>query len=53
MQCLATAATAGTAATGIRAYLAARKPSWLTPERLRLATVLLITVAILAVGIRP
>jgi hypothetical protein len=52
MQCLATAATVGTAATGARAYLAARGPSWLTPRRLRLVTALLITAAILAVGIR-
>jgi hypothetical protein len=52
MQCVATAMTVGAGATGVRAFLAARQPRWLTPSRLRLLTAILITVGILAVGIR-
>jgi hypothetical protein len=52
MQCLATAATVGSAATGLRAYLAARRPSWLTPGRLRFATAVLLTAGVLASGVR-
>ncbi|MBA2763859.1 MAG: hypothetical protein H0U42_04135 [Thermoleophilaceae bacterium] len=35
VQCWTAAATAGTAATGFRAYLAARSPAWLSERRLR------------------
>jgi hypothetical protein len=52
MQCVGAAMTVGAGATGLRAYLAARQPSWLTPARLRLATAILITAGLLAIGIR-
>lgn len=49
---MTTAATAATAATGLRAWAATRGPSWLTPPRLRVATITLlsIAVAVAAVG---
>lgn len=47
-QCMATAMTTGAAATGIRAWLATRGYSWLTPQRLRRATVCLFAAALLA-----
>ena len=45
-QCMATAATATAAATGVRAWAAARSPSWLTPRRLRTLTVALFAAAV-------
>jgi hypothetical protein len=42
----AMAATAG--ATGVRSWLAAKQFSWLTPRRLRIATIALIAAALLA-----
>jgi hypothetical protein len=50
-QCMATAATATAAATGVRAWAAARSPAWLTPGRLRALTVALIAVALTAAAI--
>jgi hypothetical protein len=50
-QCMATAATATAAAAGVRAWAAARSPSWLTAGRLRALTVGLIAVAVTAAGI--
>lgn len=47
MQCMAGAMTAGAAATGARAWLAARAFSWLTRKRLRLASFLLIAAGLL------
>jgi hypothetical protein len=47
-QCMAGAATAVGAASGVRAYLAARGPAWLTARRLRAVTVALATVAVVA-----
>ena len=47
-QCMATAATAAGAATGLRAWLATRGYSWLTPDRLRRMTVLLLVAAFTA-----
>jgi hypothetical protein len=38
MQCMAGAMAAGAGATGMRAWLVARAPLWLTPRRRRLAT---------------
>jgi hypothetical protein len=38
MQCMAAATTAAAGATGLRAWLATRAWSWLTPRRLKLAT---------------
>lgn len=40
----------GAAATGIRAWLAARSPSWLTPHRLKAATAAILTLGVLAAG---
>jgi hypothetical protein len=51
MQCMATAMTVGAGATGIRAWLAARSPSWLTPSRMRRATAGLLGVAVIASGL--
>lgn len=45
-QCMAAAATAAAGATGIRAWLATRGWSWLTPLRLRRATAGLLIVAL-------
>ena len=39
------AMTAGTSATGARAWLATWAPSWLTPRRLRVVTNVLLTAA--------
>jgi hypothetical protein len=50
-QCMAGAATAAAAASGIRAYVAARRPSWLTPARLRRASGALIAVAVVGAGV--
>jgi hypothetical protein len=50
-QCMATAATATAAATGVRAWAAARSPEWLTERRLRALTVVLLTIAVLAAGV--
>jgi len=48
MQCMAAVATSGAAATGIRAWLATRGFSWLTPQRLKRATICLIAAALIA-----
>jgi hypothetical protein len=48
MQCMATAMTAVGAASGTRAYLGSRRYAWLTPERLRMITILLAVGAVLA-----
>jgi hypothetical protein len=50
-QCMATAAVAVGAASGLRAWLAARQPAWLTARRLRAATIGLLAVALIAAGI--
>jgi hypothetical protein len=52
MQCLATATTTLGAAAGFRAWLSASRPVWLTPRRLRVLTVCLLTLGVLAAGIR-
>jgi hypothetical protein len=43
---MATAATATAAATGLRAWAAARGPGWLTAPRLRALTVALLAIAV-------
>lgn len=48
MQCMATAMTTGAAVTGVRSWLATRSYSWLTPARLRRATICLFAVGLLA-----
>lgn len=50
MQCMATAMTAGAAATGMRAWIAAHQPRWMTPRRLKLTTAAILTVGVLASG---
>ena len=50
MQCAATAAVAVGSASGLRAWVAAKQPRWLTPSRLRALTVALMGVAVLAAG---
>jgi len=47
---MATAMTAGAAATGARAWLGARSPGWMTPRRSKAATVAILAVGILAAG---
>jgi hypothetical protein len=51
MQCMASAMTAGAAATGARAYLAARRPSWLSPLMLKRLTACLLAASVLGAGL--
>jgi hypothetical protein len=53
MQCVTYAATSVGAAGGIRAWVVSRRPDWMTPRRLRLLTAALLTLAVLAAGVRP
>jgi hypothetical protein len=48
VQCMASAMAAVGAASGTRAFIASRHFSWLTPRRLRLLTIVLLTAALLA-----
>jgi hypothetical protein len=48
MQCMASAMGAVGAASGARAFIASRHFGWLTPRRLRLLTIVLLTAALLA-----
>lgn len=50
MQCMATAMTAGAAATGMRAWIATHKPPWMTPRRLKITTAAILSVGVLAAG---
>jgi hypothetical protein len=50
MQCMATAMTAGAAATGGRAWLATHTPSWMTPRRLKGATAAILAIGVIASG---
>jgi hypothetical protein len=50
-QCMAGAATAVAGASGIRAFVAARRPAWMTQRRLRLTTAGLMTAAVLLAGL--
>jgi hypothetical protein len=51
MQCMATATVAVGSASGIRAWLRGHGGSWLTPGRMRAATIGLLTLAVLAAGV--
>jgi hypothetical protein len=51
VQCIAGAMTAGAAATGVRAWLAAHAGPWLTAGRKRALTGVLIAGAVLAAGL--
>jgi hypothetical protein len=53
MQCMTYAMTSVGAAGGLRSWVASKNPSWLTPKRLRMLTAALLTVAVLASGVRP
>jgi hypothetical protein len=48
---MATAATATAAATGVRAWAAARSPAWLTAGRMRALTIGLLATAVTAAAI--
>ncbi|HEX3609389.1 MAG TPA: hypothetical protein VHU14_06960 [Solirubrobacterales bacterium] len=50
MQCMASAMTAGAAATGMRAWIATHSPSWMTPRRLKLTTAAILAAGVLASG---
>jgi hypothetical protein len=50
VQCWAGAMTAGAAATGTRAWLAARFPNLLTPRRKKALTGVLLAAGVLAAG---
>ncbi len=50
-QCMTTAAMAVGAAGGLRAWLAARRPGWLTETRMKRATAALMAVAVVAAGL--
>jgi hypothetical protein len=50
MQCMASAMTAGAAATGMRAWIATHSPSWMTQRRLKLATAAILAAGVLASG---
>ena len=50
MQCMAGAMTAGAGATGVRAWLGAHSPRWMTARRLKSITVAILAVGILAAG---
>lgn len=51
MQCMMGAMAAGAGATGTRAWLIARAPVWLTPERRMLITRGLIAAGVLGAGL--
>lgn len=51
MQCMIGAMSAGATASGLRAWLGARKPHWLTPSRQRHVTYMLIALGVLAAGV--
>ena len=50
-QCVLGAAAAATTATGARAWLAARAPSWLTPRRKKAFTAVLIAGGVITAGL--
>jgi hypothetical protein len=50
MQCMASAMAAGVAATGMRAFVAAHQPRWMTVRRLKLVTAGILAAGVLAAG---
>ena len=48
MQCMLNAMAASAGATGVRSWLGSRRFSWITPARLRGATIALIAAALIA-----
>jgi hypothetical protein len=51
MQCMAGAMAAGAGASGLRAWLVARAPRWLTARRRRATTGALLVAGVVAAGI--
>jgi hypothetical protein len=51
MQCMMGAMSAGAGASGLRAWLFARAPAWLTPARRRVATRVLLVAGVLAASV--
>ncbi len=51
MQCMMTAAASVSTASGLRVWLGNHVGKWLTPRRLRLITIALFALAILASGL--
>lgn len=51
MQCMVGAMTAGATATGLRAWLVARAPLWLTAARQRQLTWALLVAGVFAAGV--
>jgi hypothetical protein len=51
MQCMAGAMAAGAGATGMRAWLVAHAPVWLTPGRRRIATRALLAAGLVAASL--
>jgi hypothetical protein len=52
-QCMSAAVTAGAAATGLRAWLAAGARPWLSPRALKLTTAALLVGGVLLSGLHP
>jgi hypothetical protein len=50
MQCMASAMTAGAAATGMRAWIATHSPAWMTARRLKVTTAAILAAGVLASG---
>lgn len=50
-QCMIGAMSAGATATGLRAWLVARSPLWLTPSRKRHLTYMLLVLGVIAAGL--
>ena len=50
MQCMIGAMSAGATASGLRAWLIARAPRWLTPARQRRLTYMFVALGVLAAG---
>lgn len=48
MQCMAGAMTTVAGASGFRAWLAAHRPRWLTPPRMRMVTLALLAAVLLS-----
>ncbi len=54
MQCVAGASVAAAAgATGLRAWIGAHRPGWITPRRMKLVTAGILTAGVLAAGLQP
>jgi hypothetical protein len=51
MQCMATASVAVGSASGLRVWVRHHGGSWLTPGRMRAATIALLTLAVLVAGV--